>query len=78
MIAKVLTVDLVFDNIVKLCWAKVDHYSYNTHKNTTVCNIQPISTMPGGGISHQCNLNHRTNGPVNAHLRPEMYTNKFV
>ena len=23
-------------------------------------------------------LNQRTNGPVNAHLRPEIYTNKFV
>ena len=23
-------------------------------------------------------VNQRTNGPVNAHLRPEMYTNNFV
>ena len=29
-------------------------------------------------LIHVCKFNQRTNGPVNAHLRPEIYTNKIV
>ena len=29
-------------------------------------------------VKRYLSLNQRTNGPVNAHLRPEIYTNKLV
>ena len=32
----------------------------------------------GSGLDADANVNQRTNGPVNAHLRPEIYTNKLV